>query len=197
MPPRLILASTSVYRRTLLSRLMTNFESIAPGVDERDAVADLRDPELVATRLAALKAEAVFDRFPDATVIGSDQVATVDGEILGKPHTLENAVEQLMKLSGRTHRLLTAVHICGPTNSGHVPVSFLNEVQLTMRSLTRMELARYVERDQPLDCAGSYKIEEAGIGLFESIQCSDFTSIIGLPLMDVSTELRRRGFSIP
>ncbi len=147
--------------------------------------------------LAALKAEAVFDRFPDATVIGSDQVATVDGEILGKPHTFENAVEQLMKLSGRTHRLLTAVHICGPSNSGHVPVSFLNEVQLTMRRLTRAELARYVERDQPLDCAGSYKIEEAGIGLFESVQCSDFTSIIGLPLMDVCTELRRRGFSIP
>ncbi len=193
MNSRLILASTSSYRRQLLQRLIDSFECVSPNVDERTLAEGIRNPNRVAQILAHAKAAEVAQRFPESIVIGSDQVVSFGDEILGKPMTKENAVGQILRLSGKPHRLISAVCIIGPEGK----LEFENEVLLKMREIDEQEAIRYVERDQPLDCAGSYKIDAAGIALFESIDCSDFTAIVGLPLMQLSNELRRLGILFP
>ena len=194
MSLQILLASSSRYRRELLGRLLPSFDSVTPDVDEH-AFHDLEPtPDSLAQRLAMEKTLAVFRRFPDAIVIGSDQLADLNGQVLGKPGTVLAAVDQLLSMSGKTHRLLTAVCIATP---GKPLISILNETRLTMRSLTPEEALRYVERDQPLDCAGSYKIESLGIALFEKIETADFTAIMGLPLIQVSQSLRELGVTIP
>ena len=194
MSLQILLASSSRYRRELLGRLLPSFDSVTPDVDEH-AFHDLEPtPDSLAQRLAMEKTLAVFRRFPDAIVIGSDQLADLNGQVLGKPGTVLAAVDQLLSMSGKTHRLLTAVCIATP---GKPLISILNETRLTMRSLTPEEALRYVERDQPLDCAGSYKIESLGISLFERIETEDFTAIMGLPLIQVSQSLRELGVTIP
>lgn len=193
MSSPLILASTSPYRRQLLQRLIDTFECVAPDVDERAMAEGICNPGRVARILAHAKAATVAQRFSDAVVIGSDQVVSFGDEILGKPGTKENAVRQILRLSGKPHQLITAVCIIAPEGV----FEFENEVLLKMREIDESEAIRYVERDLPLDCAGAYKIEAAGIALFESISCSDFTSIVGLPLMQLSSELRRLGILIP
>jgi len=150
-------------------------------------------PGELATRLAYEKANAVAAGCPEAIVIGSDQLVDLDGVVLGKPGTAAAAVSQLMAMSGRTHRLLTAVCVIAPDRK----LEFFDETQLHMRSLTLQEAARYVERDSPLDCAGSYRIESLGISLFERIQTDDFTAIMGLPLLRLSQVLREFGAVIP
>ncbi|MBL8820029.1 MAG: septum formation protein Maf [Planctomyces sp.] len=193
MNSRLILASTSAYRRLLLQRLTDSFECVSPNVDERELAEGICNPNRVARILAHAKAADVAKRFPESIVIGSDQVVSFEDEILGKPMTIENAIRQILRLSGKPHRLISAVCIIGPEGT----VEFENEVLLKMREIDEQEAIRYIERDLPLDCAGSYKIEAAGIALFESINCSDFTAIVGLPLMQLSSELRRVGILIP
>lgn len=194
MSLQILLASSSRYRRELLGRLLPSFDSVSPDVDEH-AFHELEPtPDSLAQRLAMEKTLAVFRRFPDAIVIGSDQLADLNGQVLGKPGTVSAAVDQLLSMSGKTHRLLTAVCIAAP---GKPLTSILNETRLTMRSLTPQEALRYVERDQPLDCAGSYKIESLGISLFEKIETADFTAIMGLPLIQVSQSLRELGVAIP
>ncbi len=194
MSLQILLASSSRYRRELLGRLLPSFDSVSPDVDEH-AFHDLEPtPDNLAQRLAMEKTLAVSRRFPDAIVIGSDQLADLNGLVLGKPGTVSAAVEQLLSMAGKTHRLLTAVCIAAP---GKPLTSILNETRLTMRSLTPEEALRYVERDQPLDCAGSYKIESLGISLFEKIETADFTAIMGLPLIQVSQSLRELGVGIP
>lgn len=194
MSLQILLASSSRYRRELLGRLLPRFDSVSPDVDEH-AFHELEPtPDSLAQRLAMEKTLAVFRRFPDAIVIGSDQLADLNGQVLGKPGTVSAAVDQLLSMSGKTHRLLTAVCIAAP---GKPLTSILNETRLTMRSLTPQEALRYVERDQPLDCAGSYKIESLGISLFEKIETADFTAIMGLPLIQVSQSLRELGVAIP
>ena len=194
MPLPILLASSSRYRRELLGRLLPSFDFVSPDVDEH-AFHDLEpSPDSLAQRLATEKTLAVFRRFPEAIVIGSDQLVDLNGTVLGKPGTVSAAVEQLLSMSGKTHRLLTAVCIASP---GIPATSIMNETQLTMRHLTADEALRYVERDQPLDCAGSYKIERLGISLFESIQTEDLTAIMGLPLIQVSQALRELGVAIP
>lgn len=194
MSSQILLASSSRYRRELLGRLLSNFDSVSPDVDEQ-AYHDLEEsPDSLAQRLAGEKTLAVARRFPDAIVIGSDQLVDMNGEVLGKPGTVPVAVKQLLAMSRRTHRLLTAVCIAAPDTP---LISFMNETRLTMRHLSAEEALRYVERDQPLDCAGSYKIESLGISLFESIETEDFTAIMGLPLIQVSQTLRELGVAIP
>ena len=194
MSLQILLASSSRYRRELLGRLLPSFDSVSPDVDER-AFHDLEPtPDSLAQRLAMEKTLAVFRRFPDAIVVGSDQLADLNGRILGKPRTVSAAVDQLLSMSGKTHRLLTAVCIAAP---GKPLTLIMNETRLTMRPLTADEALRYVERDQPLDCAGSYKIESLGISLFENIETEDFTAIMGLPLIQVSQTLRELGVAIP
>lgn len=193
--PELILASTSQYRRELLERLRIPFRCLAPGVDE-EAVQNrfaADDAEHLAEHLAEAKARAVAETYPEAIIIGSDQVCVCEGTILHKPGTAERARAQLGYLSGKTHRLITAVSFI---HDGKV-VSTKDVTQLTMRELGKDEIERYVAADQPLDCAGSYKLESLGISLFESIVSDDHTAITGLPLMLVGRQLREFGLNVP
>jgi len=143
----LILASTSKYRSQLLERLGVPFQSIAPDVDEHAARRPEWSPQELATELARLKVESVAQRFPDDVIIGSDQVAECDGEVLDKPGTQERAIFQLRQLSGRVHTLWTAVAIMSPAGQ----ISHWDRTQLQMRTLSRAEIERYIEHDQPLD----------------------------------------------
>ena len=189
----LILASTSVYRRTLLERLNLPFRSVAPEIDEDVFKNSGLTPEVLAETLAVAKAKAVWSRFPKAVVIGSDQVATFEGRILGKPATAERAVDQLLGMAGRPHRLVTSVAIADANGIER----FTDVATLHLRAIDREEAVRYVEADRPLDCAGSYKIEELGISLFDRIESGDHTAIVGLPLIELGKRLRARGFRIP
>ena len=194
MPPlSLILASTSPYRRQQLAQLGVPFECVAPEVDEERYQSAGLAPRELATTLARLKAEAVAKRYPKATVIGGDQLGVCDGRILGKPHTVARAIEQLTLLSGREHTLLTAICVVhGGVLHEHVEVTTLR-----MRTLTPSEIERYLAVDQPLDCAGSYKLECLGVALFEFIETADWTAITGLPLMALGRVLRQCGFAVP
>ena len=189
----LILASTSRYRRDLLERLGLPFQCLAPGVDELALQALEGRPRALAERLALEKCSAVSCAFPDAAIIGSDQIAVIDGSILGKPGSPAAACAQLGRLQGRTHELITA--LCVWTKSEihrHTDVT-----RLTMRSLGKAEIGRYVEADKPLDCAGAYKFESRGITLFESVETQDPTAITGLPLIALTTLLRSLGLPVP
>ena len=206
------MASTSAYRRSLLERLGIPFEQIAPVCDERAIEAQhTGSPETLVERLAQEKAASVAQRYPHAVVIGSDQCAAVDDTILGKPGTAERAVDQLALLSGRTHRLCTAVCVYQPhaltgasgennerrDTSPPLHHTHLDVTSLTMRDVDRAALQRYVTRDQPLDCAGAYKLECSGISLFSGIQSNDHSAITGLPLIWLSQTLINLGFSVP
>jgi septum formation protein len=188
-----ILASNSKYRHELLSRLMKEFRALSPDVDEMAFHSSCRTSEQLASRLAYEKAMAISHRFPNAIVIGSDQLVDIDGQVLGKPGTPDAAISQLMTMSGRSHRLLTAVCVLGPERK----TEFRDETRLSMRALTRDDAERYVQRDQPLDCAGSYRIESLGISLFDRVETEDFTAIMGLPLIRLSQVLREFGIAIP
>lgn len=190
----LILASTSAYRKVLLDRLGLPFVQSAPKCDER-AIKELLQlgSAGLARTLATEKASSLISEFPLETIIGADQVVDLDGKILEKPETVEKAIDQLIELSGRSHRLATAVAVWdeGRLNT-HVDIT-----TLTMRALELSAIKRYVEADLPLDCAGSYKLESRGISLFDRIETADYTAIIGLPLMALTSMLRGIGYVIP
>jgi len=192
--PSLVLASTSRYRRELLARLGLPFEAVAPACDEEA----LKDPELgpreLAQLLARAKAISVAPRFPDAYVLGADQLVEIDGEILGKPGSAQTALEQLERLAGKAHRIITAFALIAPDGSCE---EHLDVHTLYMRDLSAAELGRYVSADSPIDCAGSYKIESRAMTLFEKIDGTDFTAIIGLPLIALTDRLRAHGFEVP
>ncbi|HSX61456.1 MAG TPA: Maf family nucleotide pyrophosphatase [Tahibacter sp.] len=189
----LVLGSTSRYRAELLRRLTLRFRQAAPDVDET-RLAD-EAPAALAARLARAKAHAVAQRHPGAVVIGSDQVAELDGDALGKPGTNESACAQLARCSGRAVRFHTA--LCLADTRGAV-VQFHAETDLTtvqFRPLSPEEIARYVEREQPLDAAGSFKSEGLGIALFERIASDDPSALIGLPMIALCRLLRRAGIA--
>jgi len=190
----LLLASSSPYRRGLLERLGVRFECARPDVDEGALSRGMRDPDAIARRLARAKAEAVGRERPHALVIGADQLVDLDGTVLGKPGSADAARAQLARLAGREHRLITAVCLLAPAAA---PREALDVHRMQMRALSDLEIARYVEHDEPLDCAGSYKVEALGVSLFESISGGDFTAIEGLPLMAVGALLREAGLEIP
>lgn len=187
---RLILASTSKYRAELLGRLGLPFESQSPAFDEESYKSKGLDPVTLAQTLARKKAESLAG--PDLCAIGGDQLVSFEGRVLGKPHTFEKACQSLAEMSGKTHELVTAVHVISPKQSWDI----LDRTVLTMRSLTTQQIENYVRADQPLDCAGSYKIEKRGISLFAKIQSQDFTAIQGLPLIELTRILTEVGFSI-
>jgi septum formation protein len=191
--PQLVLASTSPYRRQLLERLRVPFAWAAPGVDEQSQKTSGQGPMEIACGLARAKAERVFEAYPDALVVGSDQVATLDGQRLDKPGSADRAIDQLRRLRGHQHQLLTAVAIRHPGGLAE----FVDVTRLCMRDLDDGEIDRYVAADQPLDCAGSYKIESLGISLFAAIDSEDQTAIQGLPLLRLSAELRQLGLRLP
>jgi septum formation protein len=191
----LILASTSPYRRALVERLGVPFRCVAPPVDER-ALEDSMPgatPRQLAEHLARAKALGVAAVEPGAVVIGGDQVVSVDGSILGKPGTAGHAKDQLRLLAGRSHELITAIHVIHQGRShAHTDVT-----TLTCRPLTPEEIDRYVEADRPTDCAGSYKLESRGITLFAEIQSADHSAIVGIPLIALTSILRSIGLAIP
>ncbi|MEO8204341.1 MAG: Maf family nucleotide pyrophosphatase [Betaproteobacteria bacterium] len=189
---RLVLASTSIYRRQLLERLGFVFECARPDVDE----APLKDEAPVATaeRLARAKAAAVTAAYPDALIIGSDQVASCDGRRLDKPGTHENAVGQLTWLSGRIARFDTGVCLLD-TTSGRID-SRVVACDVHFRQLDSRTIESYLRREQPYDCAGSAKAEGLGIALLERMQTDDPTSLIGLPLIALTTMLGTFGLSV-
>lgn len=153
-----------------------------------------RPPEEVARELARRKARSLADAYPNAFILGSDQLVDLDGTILGKPGGEEACLAQLARMVGRTHRLLTAVALRHP--DGDLDEALI-VFELHMRALDREALRRYVQAERPYDCAGSYKIEGRGITLMETMRGPDFTAVVGLPLIEVTSMLRRAGFRLP
>jgi septum formation protein len=188
----LVLASTSRYRRTLLERLGVPFDVVAPNIDETPRANET--PSATAVRLAEAKARAVAAHLSRALVIGSDQVADLDGAPVGKPGNHERAVAQLRALSGRTVVFHTGVALCD-ADSGRCR-SVLVDVASTFRRLSDVEIDAYLRRETPYDCAGAVKSEGLGIALFERIASDDPTALIGLPLIAVVELLRAEGESV-
>jgi septum formation protein len=190
---RLVLASTSIYRRQLLERLGIPFTVAASNVDEEPLPGELA-VDLV-QRLARAKAEAVARRHTNSLIIGSDQLALCGRDVLGKPGSGERAVAQLKSLSNQRVVFHTAVHVIDTStnrNEGHVDLTTVH-----FRQLNEDEIKRYVARDKPYDCAGGFKVESLGVALFNRVESQDPTALIGLPLIWVAGALRRNGFDLP
>ena len=192
MTQNIILASTSPYRRELLRRLGLPFDVANPKTDETPLPGEL--PENIALRLSEAKARAVSEFYPDALIIGSDQVATVDGKIFGKPETHERAVEQLRTLSGKTVNFFTGLCLLNTvTNSAEVRgVPTL----VTFRELSDQEIENYLRREPAYNCAGSAKSEGLGIALLRSMRGDDPNSLVGLPLIALCDLLRNQGVAV-
>jgi septum formation protein len=196
-PPQLILASTSHYRKELLTRLGIGFSCLAPGADETPLPGEAA--KVLVKRLAKAKAAAVASQQPEAWVVGSDQVAVhLDAAgretILGKPGTVARCLEQLQACSGRAIEFLTAVTV---TRHNRELFEFMDVTQVKFRELDQATIERYIAKEQPLDCAGGFKSEGLGITLCESIDSSDPSALIGLPLIRLSAALRSAGFELP
>jgi len=187
----IILASGSRYRRELLGRLGLAFEAWSPEVDERPLAGEA--PRDTAIRLARLKARAGAARYPQAWIIGSDQVADVDGRPVGKPGSAANARRQLAELSGRTVLFHTALCVLRGERSHERLVT----TEVVFRKLATAEIERYIEREPAFDCAGSAKSEGLGIALLERLTSDDPTALVGLPLAVLGSILRAEGFAIP
>lgn len=192
-PRKLILASTSRFRAALLDRLQLDFEAVAPPYEERNDPSQA--PAQLVLEQAEGKAQSLADQFPDALVIGSDQVATLGGEILTKPGTRAAAIDQLTRLSGHEHRLLTAVVTID--TSAQRTLRHLETSPIGVRSLSSSEIEAYVDAEEPWDCAGSYKAESLGVSLFEYQRGDDPTAVVGLPLIQLCHQLRQLGVLIP
>ncbi|NII10312.1 Maf family protein [Oleiagrimonas sp. C23AA] len=193
--PRIILASTSRYRAELLGRILPGFEQQGSSVDETPL--ENEAPSLRALRLSEAKARAIAAEAPDALIIGSDQVAECEGEALGKPGDAATAKRQLQHCSGRTVVFHTGLCLID-TRSSEAPASTATDVtRVHFRTLDEASIERYIEREKPFDCAGSFKCEGLGIALFERIESIDPTGLIGLPLITLARLLRERGIAVP
>ena len=189
----LILGSTSPYRRELLTRLGLPFDAVAPNVDETPLPGEA--PRALAQRLALAKARDVAARHPGAVVIGSDQVADLHGEPLGKPGTHERAVTQLQRMRGQTVIFQTALAVVCQADG--FEQADLAAVEVRFRDLSDAEIERYLRAEQPYDCAGSAKSEGLGIALLDAILSDDPTALIGLPLIRTARLLRAAGLTLP
>jgi septum formation protein len=190
---RLVLGSTSTYRRQLLERLGIAFTVAAPHVDEEPLPGEL--PVDLVQRLARDKAEAVARRHPHSLVIGSDQLALCGQDVLGKPGSGERAVAQLKALSNQRVVFHTAVHVINTATNTHD--SHLDLTTVHFRQLAEDEIRRYVARDKPYDCAGGFKVESLGVALFNRVESQDPTALVGLPLIWLANALRKHGFPLP
>ena len=190
---KIILASSSPYRKRLLERLNLTFQCISPDIDETPHPGEA--PALLAARLSEEKAQAVAKKHPDSLIIASDQVAVRNSTILGKPGTEENAQAQLKKSSGQIVKFITSLTLVHPEHDKLETRVIPYKVKF--RTLNDEEIARYIKADNPLNCAGSFKWEELGISLFEEMEGSDPTALEGLPLIALCNLLRERGISLP
>ena len=193
MPVKLVLASTSPYRRELLGRLQMPFEVASPETDESPLPGE--SPVATAERLAVAKARAVADRYPDALIIGSDQVAYRGSERFGKPGTAENAIAQLRAMSGKTvvfHTGLCLLNAAsGRTHLRGIPT------EVRFRELSDAEILRYIDKEDALNCAGSARSEGLGIALLEYLRGDDPNALVGLPLIALADMLRAEGLQLP
>lgn len=190
---QLVLASTSVYRKHLLDKLGIGFKTAAPDTDE--TALENETPEQLVTRLAEAKARAVADQFPDALIIGSDQVAVLGDRILGKPGSVDNAIAQLRAAAGKQVDFNTG--LCLFNNATGQSQTSCETYSVVFRPLTDTQIRRYVEREQPLDCAGSFKSEGLGISLFDKLLGDDPNTLVGLPLIALIRMLEKEGIYIP
>ncbi|MBX3647906.1 MAG: septum formation inhibitor Maf [Rhodocyclaceae bacterium] len=191
--PTLVLASTSLYRRELLARLLVRFDVADPQADE--SVLPEEPPSATAERLAVAKAMAVASRFPDALIIGSDQVAFVANQRFGKPLVRERAIEQLRLMSGRTVTFHTGLCLLNSATGRSQVCGVPTEV--AFRQLSDEEIECYLDKEQPYHCAGSAKSEGLGISLLSSIRGDDPNALIGLPLIALCRMLRAEGMQVP
>ncbi|HUW97495.1 MAG TPA: nucleoside triphosphate pyrophosphatase [Acidiferrobacter sp.] len=189
---RLVLASGSSYRRELMARLGVPFEAITSHVDESPLPGEA--PEALTLRLALAKAEAVRAQAPDALIIGSDQVAVYDGEVVGKSGGFAEAARQLRRISGKTAVLYTGLALVNAA-TGHTQTA-VAPFRVTFRVLSDERIRRYLNKEQPYDCAGSVKSEGLGIALFDHFDGDDPTTLIGLPLMRLTRMLENEGFEV-
>ncbi|WP_063161309.1 Maf family protein [Enterobacter hormaechei] len=185
--PNLVLASTSPYRRMLLEKLGIPFECAAPEVDETPQPGE--SPRHLVTRLAKEKAQSLAVRYPAHLIIGSDQVCVLDGEITGKPHTEENACQQLLRAQGSIVTFYTGLALYNSA-SGHLQTE-CEPFDVHFRHLSEEEIMDYVRRERPLNCAGSFKSEGLGIALFDKLDGRDPNTLVGLPLIALCQMLRR------
>ncbi|QCZ28868.1 Maf family protein [Leclercia adecarboxylata] len=185
--PNLILASTSPYRRMLLEKLGVPFECAAPDVDESPQPGE--SPRHLVVRLAQEKAKSLAARFPDHLIIGSDQVCVLDGIITGKPHTEENARQQLLKARGTIVTFYTGLALYNSA-TGHLQTE-CEPFDVHFRHLSEQEIEDYVRKERPLNCAGSFKSEGLGIALFDRLDGRDPNTLVGLPLIALCQMLRR------
>ena len=192
-PMKLVLASTSAYRRELLQRFDLPFDVARPDIDETPLPGET--PQATAERLAVEKARAVAGQFEDALIIGSDQVAHMGDTRFGKPGTVERAVAQLQSMSGRTVVFHTALAVLN-TRSGRVQLDAV-PTEVRFRSLSSDEIVRYVNKERPLDCAGSAKSEGLGITLLDALAGDDPNALVGLPLIALARMLRNEGIALP
>ncbi|MHB1233412.1 MAG: Maf family protein [Burkholderiales bacterium] len=190
---RLILASSSLYRRELLARLQIPFEVMSPDVDETPLSKEA--PQDTALRLAQLKARTAATTFPDALIIGSDQVALLGTQQLGKPHTFENAKKQLLAASGKSMVFHTALCLLN-SRSGNMQTRVV-PITIKFRTLSEGLIERYLEKEHPYNCAGSAKSEGLGIALIERFDGEDPNALIGLPLIALVDMLHNEGISVP
>lgn len=191
--PTLVLASSSPYRRELLTRLQMPFEVMSPNVDETPLPNE--KPQDTALRLAQSKARAVASKYPDALIIGSDQVAMLGDTQLGKPHTFENAKKQLMAASGQAISFHTALCLFN-SRTGNMQARVV-PIHIRFRTLTEAQIERYLDRDQPFNCAGSAKSESLGIALIERFEGDDPNALVGLPLIALVDMLNNEGVAVP
>ncbi|WP_108650771.1 Maf family protein [Dongshaea marina] len=186
---QIILASTSPYRKSLLQRLNLPFVTVAPNIDETELPGE--DATALVERLAIAKAIALGEQYPNALIIGSDQVCSIDNEILGKPHTRDKAIEQLRLASGRAVTFLTGIALYNSnTKKLH---SHVEPFKVHFRELSLAQIEAYLDLDQPFDCAGSFKNEAAGILLFDAMEGRDPNALTGLPLIALRELLEKEG----
>jgi len=190
-PPPLILASSSPYRAQMLDRLGLPFTTATSGIDETPEPDEA--PEALVRRLALAKARHIAPEHPEALIIGADQVSVLGDEILGKPGSRERAIRQIQRMSGNRVDYLSGIALVGP---GIERVDIV-PTRLTYRELEQAEIERYVDRDQPLDCAGAMRSESLGIALLETLSSDDPTALIGMPLIRIAQWLRAAGYPIP
>ena len=188
----IVLASSSAYRKKLLEPLLPKLICVAPNIDE--SVQNDETPEHYVSRLGEEKAKVVAAQQPNALVIGSDQCAVLKGNIISKPGNHENAIAQLKASSGKTITFYTG--LCVINTHSHSQQISCETFQVTFRKLSEKQIIAYLDKDQPYDCAGSFKVESLGITLFEKMQGTDYNTLIGLPLIALTTMLKAEGFDV-
>lgn len=191
----IVLASASSYRKALLDKLGLEFQCLPPTLNEEDLKTKLvqqgRSPFDIAETLSLEKGLSVLNTSNQNTlIISGDQLVNFENQILGKPLTTEKAIQQLSLLNNKTHQLVTAITLLAKEKI----TKYTHVTQLKMKDLSPTEIKNYIKKDKPLDCAGSYKIEQSGIALFESIDCDDFTAIQGIPMIWLSNHLKDVGY---